>query len=120
MRSRGFNKRIDIYSIEAVSDGFGGNTTSETPVSSSWAKIETMSSGKAKNLQDFGIDDPQNTIQITTRKRKDLVYDAEVHMIKYRGQDYKITSSPTETNFTGRFITFMATKISKSQTTPAP
>ena len=36
MRSRGFNKRIDIYETTTVSDGFGGSTVSDTLVTSSW------------------------------------------------------------------------------------
>jgi len=120
MSSREFNKRISIYSIKPVPDGFGGSTTSETLLSDSWAKIESISPGKSKSLAEFGIDDPQNSVQITVRKRKDLVYDAEIHFFKYSGQDYKIASAPTDTNFEGRFITFIGSKVSNSEITAAP
>lgn len=120
MNSRDLNKRIAIYSTEPVSDGFGGFTTSGTLVGNSWAKIESVSPGKAKSLTDYGIDDPQNTIQITARKREDLVYNLEWHYVIYRGSEYKIVSTPTNTNFEDRFITFMATKKSISSNTAAP
>ena len=117
MNSRDLTKRIAIYSTEPVSDGFGGFLTGNTLVSNSWAKIESVSPGKAKSLKEFGIDDPQNTIQITVRKRKDLVYSLEYHYLTYRGQEYKIVSTPTNTNFEDRFITFMAAKKSISSIT---
>ena len=115
MRGRDFSKRIDIYEVAEVSNGYGGYTVSESLVTTTWAKIESVSQNE-RNLAEFGIDDPQNTVRITVRKRNDLDLSSEIHLIKYRSSDYILISAPTNTNFTDRFITFLAKRRSPSET----
>jgi len=43
MIARQYDKRIKIYGTTTVSDGFGGNTTSEVLIGSFWAEIKQNS-----------------------------------------------------------------------------
>ncbi len=110
MRARGFNKRIEIYTITAVPDGFGGNTVSEALTSSSWAKIETVKPNRGDLRTDIGILEASNSIVITLRKRLDLVYNMTTMFIKYRGEKYIIDSFPANIDFEDSIIKIVCTK----------
>ena len=111
MRSRQLNKRIDIYQIERVSDGFGGYVNTESLLSKSWAKMSSITAGKAKNLLDFGIDDPQKSVEVTVRRRNDLNYQSGVHFFKYAGDKYVIISDPTDVDFNHTWVKFIAKRV---------
>ena len=106
MRSRQFNKRIEIWQTASVSDGFGGLTVSDALLSSSWAKITSNQPGKASNVSDFGITDGQRVVMFTLRLRNDLDYNVETQYIKYRGKKYSIVTAPTNIDFDDKYIVF--------------
>ena len=74
MRARSLDKKIEIRSNSPVSDGFGGNTVSDTLIASSWAKVET-SKTSSSNLNEIGLNDLAFNLKITLRKRNDIAYE---------------------------------------------
>lgn len=107
MRRNDFNKQIEVYSIEPVSDGFGGNTTTSSLVDTRWAKIAPNSAGSAQT--ESGLEDANRSMVITIRKNG-LALSAD-NFIKYRGVTYKITSGPTEIGFDNRFYEFTCREL---------
>lgn len=106
MNSRDLTKRIELFQTTAVSDGFGGYSTSSVSLGESWAKIESLQPGKMNNLEQFGQINPNNSIFVTVRKRNDLDYNMQNMFFTYRGRTYTITTSPTNIDFTDRWIKF--------------
>ena len=108
MRSRAFNKRIEIWDSIVVSDGFSGNTVNDYLVTSTWAKITTFNPGSRNNLTtDFGILNTQNAIVIVLRKRNDITFNTATQFVKYRGNKYTISTDPTNVNFEDSYIQFI-------------
>lgn len=118
MISRKLNKRIEIWKLTQVSDGFGGYTVSEALINRSWAHIKTFQAGRFQgNLSDFGIVAGQNAVQFTVRRRNDLTYDLGTMFIKYRNVKYTISTAPTDIDFNDNTITFMGVaETTKSNT----
>jgi len=109
MIGRGFNKKVEIWAVDQVSDGFGGYTVAETKISDSWAKVETLQPGKVNNVKNFGLEDAQNAVLFTMRKRNDITYNEEIHFLKYRGRKFTISTAPANVNFEDRVIVFVGT-----------
>ena len=110
MRSRGFNKRIEIWQTAAVADGFGGRQVTSALLSSSWAKIKTLDLNKSTLTSEFGVLDSSNSIEITMRKRNDLDYNTQTMFIMYRSEKYIIKSFPININFEDSYIRIICTK----------
>lgn len=111
MKSRAFNKRIEIWETTKVPDGFGGNTVSESLLKSTWANIKTLSSERQDQLTtQFGLLDASSTIQITVRKRNDTVYDYQTLFIKYRNAKYAIITYAVNEGFEDRIEKFICAK----------
>ena len=110
MRARSFNKRIEIWETTLVSDGFGGNTFTESLLNTSWAKIETVKPSRGDLRTDSGILDASNSIIVTLRQRKDLSYDMATMFLKYRGEKYIINSFPANIDFEDSTIKIVCTK----------
>ncbi len=107
MSARRFNKRIEIYEISDVADGYGGNTVTSTLLATVWAFIRSV---KSINLEDYGLDATQLAVKITVRHRADIDYESGNHFIKYQGNEYTIISFPTDLDFDHKFITFLAVR----------
>ena len=113
MISRNYNKIIEIYETQNVSDGFGGYNTTDVLLSKSWCNLKTFNAGsKNTNAVEFGVLDISNSILITLRKRNDLDYSSKTNFIKYRGEKYVIATSPVNVDFNDTVIQFIATKVS--------
>ena len=84
MRSRGLNKRIELWNTVPVKDGAGGSTNYDQLISSSWAKVETAKATASK-LNEIGLDDLSEKLLITVRFRNDLPYNGTNQFIMYRG-----------------------------------
>jgi len=112
MRSRGFNKRIQIHETIDAPDGFGGNKITSQFITETWADIRSMSQNKpfTKDLTDFGISNKGLAIIVKVRRRNDLTYNSINQFIVYAGESYVISSFPENKNFDNSFITFIATK----------
>lgn len=112
MRSRRFRKIIEIWQLSDVSDGFGGNTTSETRLTSTWADIRSLSANNryGSTSTDSGINHAQLGVMVTVRKRNDLTYNTLNQFIKYNDKKYTILSFPENKNFDNSTITFIAVK----------
>jgi len=105
MQRNDFNKRIDIYTLTSVDDGFGGNYLDEVLATSSWANVKTIKAGA--NAQDFGITEQDKAVIFTVRFRNDLDYNVNNMYIKYRGLKYTISTAPTNLNFSDAFVSFV-------------
>lgn len=114
MRGRAFNKRVEIWNTSSVSDGFGGNTVTETLAGTSWAKIETSNPNRSDLSGDSGILDAVSSIVITMRKRDDLTIDMQTQFIKYANQKYILNSNPIDVDFKDSFIKIVCTKESNT------
>ena len=111
MRSRSYNKRFDLYETITVADGFGGNTTSTSLLSKSWANISTFNIGSNdSNSTEFGVLDLNSALKITTRKRNDITYNSETQYIVYRGEKYIINTAPINVNFEDNEVQFIVVK----------
>ena len=108
MSARRFRKRIEIWQIKDVADGFGGFTVSEELITTTWADLKTIDA--RKNTTDFGINNSQLAVMCTVRKRNDFYYNTINQFIKYAGDKYTILSFPEDKNFDHSFITFIAVK----------
>jgi head-tail adaptor len=114
MRSRGYNKRIDIYETTSVFDGISGYTSSTSLIGSSWAKISTFNVGKNTNSTEFGLLDVNDSLIVTVRKRNDVTYNSDSMYIVYRGVKYIITTAPINVGFEDKEIQFIVKKASNT------
>ena len=105
MRSRALNKRIEVWQTLSVDDTFGGKTTEDNIITTTWAKLESLDNVKVSAL---GLSYAKETLTVTTRLRDDFKYNSKLIYIKYRDIKYTIASFPTNENFTDAFITFIA------------
>jgi SPP1 family predicted phage head-tail adaptor len=103
MRRVEFNKRIELYTVGPVADGYGGNTVSETLVGTYWAKVEPINQGTAST--EYGLLDAANTVRFTVRKGDDAI--SKEYFVKYRTKTYEIVSGPIELNFDNKFLQFV-------------
>ena len=105
--SRRFTKRISVHSYTAVSDGAGGNTTSESLTATVWAELKTMST---KQLIDIGYTDATLAVKVTVRKPNTFDYKTPNMAIKYNSVAYTIVSATVNPDYNNRYITFTAVK----------
>lgn len=95
MRARKYDRRVQIFQTQKVSDGFGGHKTSNTLIAESWAEVRTAASTSAlsQRLTEFGVTDPTLGVIFKMRFRNDIPYTAVNQYIRYRGQDYIIQNA---------------------------
>jgi hypothetical protein len=88
MKAREYDKRIDIWEISTVPDGYGGSTVTSQMISSSWAKLQTDGLGrKAYNMGIIEFNDP---LLFFVRGRNDLPYNGRTLYLMYKGSKYII------------------------------
>lgn len=87
MLARQYNRKIEIWRKDFVTDEFGGLIETNVLVKSIWAKVTTNAGNKFVN---FGIQDFKNPVIFAVRGRKnDIVYDENYH-VEYKGIKYFI------------------------------
>lgn len=84
---RAYNRKINIYRKEFVTDEYGGNVETNVLVKSIWAKITTNAGNKFVN---FGIQDFKNPVIFAVRGRKNEITYNENYHIEYKGVKYFI------------------------------
>ena len=104
MISRDLNRKIEVWAVTRVSDGFGGYTVSEALLGNSWASLETLNAGQISRA--IGVETSDKVLKVTVRKRNDLQYRSDIHFIVYRGIKYNIIKSPVEDNLDKKFVVF--------------
>ena len=114
MISRDLNRKIEVWAVTRVSDGFGGYTVSEALLGNSWASLETLNAGQISRA--IGVEDVDKMLKVTVRKRNDLAYRNGVHFIVYRGIKYNIVKPPVEEGLDKRFITFYISENDLNET----
>lgn len=92
MIAREYNKRIDIYQYESVSDGFGGNTVESELLASSWAKLVNRTTSVQQRATTLGITDLYEPLIFKIRFRADLPYNGRNLSLSYGGESYVIKS----------------------------
>jgi hypothetical protein len=123
VRSRRFNKRVEIWQVAALVDGYGGNTTSEeTLLTATWADIKTLGvTSRFSNGQSSpGVNEPNAGVVFFLRKRKDLSYNSLNQFIKYNGVKYIISNRPTNINFDNSIIEIIGVAETIRETTEVP
>ena len=108
-RARGFNKRIQLWQTESVSDGFGGNTVIESKIAEFWAKLDTLQNKRFTSRND-GTIDFANSVQVTMRSNALLSLNYKVNFIVYRGARYELTENPVNKNFEDNSVSFIMVK----------
>lgn len=84
---RSYNRKINIYRKDFVTDEFGGLVETNVLVKSIYAKITTNAGNKFVN---FGIQDFKNPVIFAVRGRKnEITYDENYH-IEYKSVKYFI------------------------------
>lgn len=84
---RQYNRKINIYRKDFVTDEFGGLVETDVLVKSIFARITTNAGNKFVN---FGIQDFKNPVIFAVRGRKnEITYDENYH-IEYKGVKYFI------------------------------
>lgn len=119
MRSRGLNKKINIWKRNQVSDGFGGFTMQDEFITNSWAKIETAKT-TARDLNNIGMENMSINLMITVRYREDLQYTGINQFISYKGVSYAFTLAPNEVNLNNTFVKLVATRLKEHVPNLAP
>jgi head-tail adaptor len=122
LRARKYTKKIEIWQIADVADGYGGNTISETLITSSWANVKTLNNLRdTQRVGELGISDPNSTIIVSLRYRNDIEYNAVNQFLKYGGDKYIIKNAPTNKNLEGTEVEIIAVReATSSVTTLAP
>ena len=110
MRARKYNKQIEFWQTTKVSDGFSGNVVTTELVAKSFCKIITNTN--IYNDKQFGLSETTNRIVIQLRKRNDITYNSKNQFVKYRGDNYIISSEPVNVGFEDREIQITLTKES--------
>lgn len=87
MLSRQYNRKIEIYRKDTITDEYGGNTETDVLVKSIWAKIQTNAGNKFVN---FGIQDFKNPVIFYVRGYKNNVNYTENYFVQYKGVKYFI------------------------------
>lgn len=88
MRARAYDKRIGVYGVQPVPDGYGGNTSSAPVlISNSWAKMEEGAGNKSVA---FGVTDFNDPVLFKVRKRNDLPYNGRNLFLMYKDDKYII------------------------------
>lgn len=102
MRSRRYNKRLEILQTGEIPDGFGGSTFGSQSLGKFWGEIKTVSNdSRLSSLVSelaLGDIDPTKAIIINCRKRIDIPYNPINQFIRYKGIDYTI-QTVTEKDF---------------------
>ena len=101
VRARKYTKRVQIWQTTFTPDTFGGNVVSEELITTSWAKVRSVSSASrfSQRLTELGITDPTLALIVTVRFRDDIDYNAINRFLLYRGERYVIQNSAVNTNF---------------------
>lgn len=86
-KSRKYNKRVEIWKVTQVSDGFGGQTTQKALDKEVWMHISSNISGRAIEQ---GITDALTTLKFEQRYRTGI--DIQDTFFKYKGQEYVLQS----------------------------
>lgn len=109
MQSREYTKRIDIYQVQEVPDGFGGNVVSSELLASSWAKLVNQNTSIQQRSTTLGITDLYEPLIFRLRFRNDLPYNGRNLSLNYNGESYVIKSI-TDVNEFHREIEILCTK----------
>jgi len=109
MLAREYNKRIAVYQVESLPDGYGGNTVVKTILAESWAKLVNSSSSLQQRATTLGITDLYEPLLFKLRFRNDLPYNGRNLYLSYQGKEYVIKSI-TDLNEMHREIEILCTK----------
>jgi len=87
MMARKYINRVKVYQSVAVSDTYGGSTTSISLVGESWCNVKTLS---AQRVTDLGLNENTLVIEVNLRDRTDLDYSITDTQLKYKDVLYNV------------------------------
>lgn len=87
MIARQYSRKVNIYKVTTVSDGFGGYTVIDVLIGSFWAEVKQNSSFKDNSL---GKADIKNTYSFKIRANSVLNPDIDNLKIEYRNSFYVV------------------------------
>lgn len=87
MLAREYNRKIQIWRKEFITNEFGGIISNDVFVKSIWAKITTNAGTK---FSDFGIQDFKNPVIFSVRGEKNVINYTENFYVKYNEVSYFI------------------------------
>lgn len=87
MISRQYTRKIAIYKITDVSDGYGGNTVTDVLIGSYWAEVKQNSAFRDNSI---GKSDIKNNYSFKIRANDNLTPDIDNLSIVYRGNKYVV------------------------------
>ena len=111
-RARKYNKKIDLYAVSEVSDGFGGYKTTDVKVASLWCYMTTMSANSRFNFggDSFGTIDLANSVRLIFRYNPNLTFNYKNMYFMYRGFKYTIQNNAININYSNKEVEVYATK----------
>ena len=89
MLSKSYDKRVELWEVSDIDDGFGGFVTSETFIVKRWCNIKTKNSFVNKNngkVENF------NTTVFSFRGINNFSLSIKINFLKYKGIKYVINS----------------------------
>lgn len=87
MLARHYNRKIEIWKNESVSDGYGGHTMQQSKVSSIWTNIQTSAGNR---FESFGISDFKQPTVFRVRGHKNLINYDENTFVRFGLKEYVI------------------------------
>ena len=108
-RARKYTKKIQLWGSVAVSDGFGGNTVSDSQITDLWANLTTLNAMKYQNT-DFGDINLANSVEVKIRYNPNLSIDYKNNFIVYLGDKYFFSENTVVTDFRKNTVTFVMIK----------
>jgi len=105
--SRAFNKRVDLWGLTSVDDGYGGKLVNEQYVMSVWANIKTVGVGNSYIASNFGVVNADQAVIFTFRKRRDINYNIKGMFIVYRDKRYTVATHPNNEDYKDNLISFI-------------
>lgn len=111
-RARKYNKKIDLYSVSEVSDGFGGYTTTDALVGSFWVYMTTLNSSSRSNSNSdgFGTIDSANGVRFVFRHNPNITFNYKSMYFVYRGYKYTIQNNSININYSDNEVELFVTK----------
>ena len=114
MFNRRYARRIEVWTVTEVSDGYGGYTHSKTKVKDIWAEIDTAKAGYQRKtgykFTQYGLNDFKNPVIFRIRGVQNDIDWSEDTSIIYKGREY-IVKGYVDVGLQGYFIDILTEGI---------
>ena len=108
MFNRRYARRVEVWKVTEVEDGYGGYTHSKTKVKDIWAEIDTAKAGY--KFTQYGLNDFKNPVIFRIRGVQNEITWNEDTSIIYKGREY-IVKGYRNSGLQGYFIDILTEGI---------